>query len=49
MAQYAFLLTFLSLIITIRKQVEGENKSKLKDVIRDCVYERKRAGKEFDG
>ena len=43
------LLTFLSYIITVRKQVDGEKKGHLKKVIQDCVGEREEAGKGRDG
>jgi len=40
---------FLNYLITVRKQVAGERKGHLKNVIRDCVIEREGAGKGFDG
>ena len=35
--------------MTIRKQAKGGKKRYLKNVIRDCVNERERAGKGRDG
>ena len=40
---------FKNYLITIRKQIAGERKGHLKKVIQDCVNEREKAGKGFDG
>jgi len=49
MEQYAFLRRFPKLYNNHQEQVEGEKKGRLERVIRDCVNERKKAGKGFDG
>jgi len=40
---------FQNYLITICKQIAGERKGHLKNVIRDCLNEREEAGKGFDG